>query len=560
MSKNSVLATKYRPIVFDDLIGQDVIRDTIYNSIQSNKIPNAYLLTGIRGTGKTTLARLIAKSLMCVNGIENLCKEKFCENCESISNSNNLDVLEMDSANKTSVNDVRELIEIAKFPPTLGKYKIYILDEAHQMSSSAMSALLKTLENPPPYLKIIFSTTDPRKLPVTILSRCQRYDLSRVKSKELFEYVKKIYVLENKDKENIKISDDALKLIVKISEGSVRDCLSLLDRLLITQTEGKELNLKIAQKIFGYFDKSSLIELFKYLFEGNEEEVIKIYRSIYDAGVEPKVFLNDFLELLYYFKNISSLKLEGTNFSLNDEEFKQISQLASNLSVETLILFWQFTIKTMDELYIVSNQNLSIEMFLVRLLYLKHIKQNNVSGTNNINIQDKKLNDQDKLFTTNDDQNLSIKNKTISQIKNISQEEKTLPKTQLNESKGKIEIRDFDDLINICNQKKEIKLKYELETNVNIVSFEDQRIEISFNENLDRDFVKYISTKLFEWTNQRWIITLSKKIGTPTKKQIKKQNKQILLEEAKKSIVYKKMIELFLDAELVDVEVKDKND
>ena len=560
MSKNSVLATKYRPIVFDDLIGQNVIRDTIYNSIQSNKIPNAYLLTGIRGTGKTTLARLIAKSLMCVNGIENLCKEKFCENCESISNSNNLDVLEMDSANKTSVNDVRELIEIAKFPPTLGKYKIYILDEAHQMSSSAMSALLKTLENPPSYLKIIFSTTDPRKLPVTILSRCQRYDLSRVKSKELFEYVKKIYELENKDKENIKIGDDALKLIVKVSEGSVRDCLSLLDRLLITQTEGKELNLKIAQKIFGYFDKSSLIELFKYLFEGNEEEVIKIYRSIYDAGVEPKVFLNDFLELLYYFKNISSLKLEGTNFSLNDEEFKQISQLASNLSVETLILFWQFTIKTMDELYIVSNQNLSIEMFLVRLLYLKHIKQNNVSGTNNINIQDKKLNDQDKLFTTKDDQNLSIKNKTISQIKNISQEEKTLPKTQLNEIKGRIEIKNFDDLINICNQKKEIKLKYELETNVNIVSFEDQRIEISFNENLDRDFVKYISTKLFEWTNQRWIITLSKKNGTPTKKQIKKQNKQILLEEAKKSIVYKKMIELFLDAELVDVEVKDKND
>jgi DNA polymerase-3 subunit gamma/tau len=560
MSKNSVLATKYRPRVFDDLIGQDIIRDTIYNSIQSNKIPNAYLLTGIRGTGKTTLARLIAKSLMCVNGIENLCKEKFCENCESISNSNNLDVLEMDSANKTSVNDVRELIEIAKFPPTLGKYKIYILDEAHQMSSSAMSALLKTLENPPPYLKIIFSTTDPRKLPVTILSRCQRYDLSRVKSKELFEYVKKIYELENKDKENIKIGDDALKLIVKVSEGSVRDCLSLLDRLLITQTEGKELNLKIAQKIFGYFDKSSLIELFKYLFEGNEEEVIRIYRSIYDAGVEPKVFLNDFLELLYYFKNISSLKLEGTNFSLNDEEFKQISQLASNLSVETLILFWQFTIKTMDELYIVSNQNLSIEMFLIRLLYLKHIKQNNVSGINNINIQDKKLNDQDKLFTTKGDQNLSIKNKTISQIKNISQEEKTLPKTQLNESKGKIEIRDFDDLINICNQKKEIKLKYELETNVNIVSFEDQRIEISFNENLDRDFVKYISTKLFEWTNQRWIITLSKKNGTPTKKQIKKQNKQILLEEAKKSIVYKKMIELFPDTELVDVEIRDKND
>jgi len=336
--------------------------------------------------------------------------------------------------------------------------------------------------------------------------------------------------------------------------------LSLLDRALISKSDGQELDFNNAQKIFGYFDKSSLIELFKNLFEGNEENVIRIYRSIYDKGVEPKIFLNDFLELLYYFKNISSLKLEGTNFSLNDEEFKQISELAAAVNSETMMLFWQFTIKTMDELNIVSNQNLSIEMFLIRLLYLKHVKQNNILETNNINISDNKLNDQNKLFTTTDDQNLNIKNKTISQIKNISQEEKTLPKTQLNEIKGKIEIKDFDDLINICNQKKEIKLKYELETNVNLVSFEDQRIEISFNENLDKDFVKDLSTKLFGWTNKRWIITLSKKNGMLTKKQVEKKNKQNLLEEAKKSTLYKKMIELFPDAELVDVELKDKND
>ncbi len=225
-----------------------------------------------------------------------------------------------------------------------------------------------------------------------------------------------------------------------------------------------------------------------------------------------------------------------------------------------MMLFWQFTIKTMDELNIVSNQNLSIEMFLIRLLYLKHVKQNNILETNNINISGNKLNDQNKLFTTTDDQNLNIKNKTISQIKNISQEEKTLPKTQLNEVKGKIEIKDFDDLINICNQKKEIKLKYELETNANLVSFEDQRIEISFNENLDKNFIKDLSTKLFAWTNKRWIITLSKKNGTLTKKQVEKQNKQNLLGEAKKSTLYKKMIELFPDAELADVEIKDKND
>ena len=555
LKKSQVLALKYRPQVFEDLIGQEIVVQTIFNSLKLNKVPNAYLFNGIRGVGKTTIARIVAKALNCKNGIEKLCKNNFCENCESIANSNHIDVLEMDAASKTGVDDVRDLIEFSRYPPTTAKFKIFIVDEVHQMSKAAFNALLKTLEEPPDYLKFIFATTEIKKIPVTVVSRCQRFDLSRVKSKELFEYIKKI-----KDLEKGKATDEVLKLIVKISEGSVRDALSLLDRALISKPDGQELDFNNAQKIFGYFDKSSLIELFKNLFEGNEENVIRIYRSIYDKGVEPKIFLNDFLELLYYFKNISSLKLEGTNFSLNDEEFKQISELAAAVNSETMMLFWQFTIKTMDELNIVSNQNLSIEMFLIRLLYLKHVKQNNILETNNINISDNKLNDQDKLFTTTDDQNLNIKNKTISQIKNISQEEKTLPKTQLNEIKGKIEIKDFDDLINICNQKKEVKLKYELETNVNLVSFEDQRIEISFNENLDKDFVKDLSTKLFGWTNKRWIITLSKKNGTLTKKQVEKQNKQNLLGEAKKSTLYKKMIELFPDAELVDVEIKDKND
>ena len=555
LKKSQVLALKYRPQVFEDLIGQEIVAQTIFNSIKLNKVPNAYLFNGIRGVGKTTIARIVAKALNCKNGVENLCKNNFCENCEAIANSNHIDVLEMDAASKTGVDDVRDLIEFSRYPPTTAKFKIFIVDEVHQMSKAAFNALLKTLEEPPDYLKFIFATTEIKKIPVTVVSRCQRFDLSRVKSKELFEYIKKI-----KDLETGKATDEVLKLIVKISEGSVRDALSLLDRALISKSDGQELDFNNAQKIFGYFDKSSLIELFKNLFEGNEENVIRIYRSIYDKGVEPKIFLNDFLELLYYFKNISSLKLEGTNFSLNDEEFKQISELAAAVNSETMMLFWQFTIKTMDELNIVSNQNLSIEMFLIRLLYLKHVKQNNILETNNINISDNKLNDQDKLFTTTDDQNLSIKKKTISQIKNISQEEKTIPKTQLNEIKGKIEIKDFDDLINICNQKKEIKLKYELETNVNLVSFEDQRIEISFNENLDKDFVKDLSAKLFGWTNKRWIITLSKKNGTLTKKQVEKQNKQNLLGEAKKSTLYKKMIELFPDAELVDVEIKDKND
>ena len=554
MNKNSkILALKYRPQVFDDLIGQDVVAETISNSIKSNKTPNAYLFTGIRGVGKTTIARIVAKSLNCLNGIDKICKDKQCENCEAISNSNHIDVLEMDAASKTGVDDVRDLIEFSRYGPTSAKYKIFIIDEVHMLSKQAFNALLKTLEEPPKYLKFIFATTEIKKIPVTIVSRCQRFDLSRIKSKELFEFINKV-----KDKENGKVTDDALKLIVKISEGSVRDALSLLDRILISQSNDKELDLKFAQKIFGYFDKSYLIDLFKLLFEGKEEDVIKIYRSLYDQGVEPKTFLNDFLEILYYFKNITSLRIEGTNFSLNDEEFKKIELLAKDISPQTLVIFWQFTIKTLDELEIVSNQNLSIEMFLIRLMYLIDIPKKEIETDNQLNngLISKNLNNNAEININKNDEKLEVKNKTISQIKNVSQEENTNPKVQTIEKKGKDKINNFDDLINMCNQKKELKLKYELETNVNLVNFDNQRVEISFNENLDKDFVKDLSLKLFEWTNERWIITFSKKSGQPSKKQRNEINKKQLLLEAKNSEVYKKMLEIFPDAELIDVEIK----
>ena len=301
IKNNKVLALKYRPRIFKDLIGQDIVAESISNSIRTNKIPNAFLFTGIRGVGKTTIARIIAKSLNCLNGIENLCNEKLCENCEAISNSNHIDVLEMDAASKTGVDDARDLIEFSRYGPTTAKYKIFIIDEVHMLSKQAFNALLKTLEEPPAYLKFIFATTEIKKIPITVVSRCQRFDLSRVKSLELFSFIKEIL-----KKENGKATDEALKLIVKISEGSVRDALSLLDRVLISKDLGSEIDLKCVQKTFGYFDKSNIIELFNYIFLGDEKKVLEIYRYIYDQGVEPKIFLNDFLELLYYLKNISS--------------------------------------------------------------------------------------------------------------------------------------------------------------------------------------------------------------------------------------------------------------
>jgi DNA polymerase III subunit gamma/tau len=549
MNKNTkVLALKYRPQTFDDLIGQDVVAETILNSIKENKVPNAYLFTGIRGIGKTTTARIVAKSLNCLNGIEKICKNELCENCIAISDSNHIDVLEMDAASKTGVDDVRDLIEFSRYGPTTAKYKIFIIDEVHMLSKQAFNALLKTLEEPPEYLKFIFATTEIKKIPITVVSRCQRFDLSRIKSLELFNFIKKI-----KDKEKGNASDDALKLIVKISEGSVRDALSLLDRALLTLDKDKELDLASAQKIFGYFDKSQLINLFQLIFEGKETEVLNIYREIYNQGVEPKIFINDFLELLYYFKNIQSLKVDGTNFSLNDEEFNRINEISKNINSETLILFWQFTIKTLGELDIVFNQNLSIEMFLIRLIHLESLK--NVSYSDN----EKESQTNKNISQEKEDDLFGIKDKVeaIGQMKNIVQEKDIKLKENKEIETQAILIQSFDDLLKVCSSKKEIKLRYELEKNVNLVSFEKQRIEISFNEDLNKDFVKDLSLKLYEWTNDRWIITLSKIKGQPSKKEEEINLKKALIENVKKSETYKNVIEKFPDAELIDVKKND---
>ena len=549
MNKNNkVLALKYRPQTFDDLIGQEIVSETIKNSIKANKTPNAYLFTGIRGVGKTTIARIVAKSLNCLNGIENNCKNK-CENCESITNSCHIDVLEMDAASKTGVDDVRDLIEFSRYGPTSSKFKIFIIDEVHMLSKQAFNALLKTLEEPPEYLKFIFATTEIKKIPITVVSRCQRFDLSRIKSLKLFEFIKKI-----KDKENGKVTDDALKLIVKISEGSVRDALSLLDRGLLSLENGKELDLISAQKIFGYFDKSKLIELLEFILKGDEDKVIETYKKIYDFGVEPKIFINDFMEILYYMKNIRFLTLESTNFSLNDGEFMKIKEISNKVDSKVFILFWQFAIKTLDELEIVSNQNLSIEMFLIRLIHLMDIKPKNEKFEKDIDNEVKIDNDDRSFQITN--------NETIDQIKNVAQEKKIKPDDESsNKVTNDLLINSFDDLIKISSLKKEMKLKYELEKNVNLVNFENGRIEISFNDNLDKDFVKDLSTKLFEWTNQRWLISFSKSKGEISINERDMQKKGELIEKAKNSNLYKETLNFFPDADLIKIKpIKDKKE
>ena len=552
---NKVLALKYRPKNFNELIGQDIVVETITNSIKLDKVPNAYLFTGIRGVGKTTTARIVAKSLNCKNGITDLCNEKMCEHCEAITNSNHLDVLEIDAASKTGIDDVRELIDLSKYNPTSAKYKIIILDEVHMLSKQAFNGLLKTLEEPPAHLKFIFVTTEVRKIPVTIISRCQRFDLHRVSIKQLSENLKNISKIER-----AKISEGGLMLIAKVAEGSVRDSLSLLDRAIVSQSiENKEIDEPFVRKMLGIADRSKILNLLSFIFQGKQKQSIELLREMISQGIEAKNFLNDLLEIIYFIQQTKSLGSFDSELTISESEKDIINSVSKDVSMPTLIVFWQFILKVIDELSFISNPILSLEMLIVRLVYLKEmpayeeiIESLKTKDSNQFSIdieENKQLN-----------KNINTENKSIStskeQIKNTTQRKPVLssiePKNLIRQE-TKEKVLSFEDLIFLSSKKKEIQLKYDLEKNVNLIKFSEGKIDISFNQNLDKNFVRNLSEKLLEWTGSRWVITLSKEIGQKTFSETQDIKNKELLDLEKKSEVNKQFKDIFSDGELLEV-------
>ena len=558
--EHKILALKYRPKNFGELIGQDVIVQTITNSIKLDKLPNAYLLTGIRGIGKTTTARLIAKAVNCS---ENFISKKSgeyckCSSCEEIDKSKHLDVLEMDAASRTGIDDVRELIESSKYNPTSAKYKIYIIDEVHMLSKQAFNGLLKTLEEPPPHLKFIFATTEVKKIPATIISRCQRFDLHRVSVQTLFSNLKKISKIENGQ-----ISDMALMLLAKASEGSVRDSLSLLDRALINQqVTKKEVDENYVRKMLGIANRSKVLEILNYIFLGDQKKSIDHLRQMVDEGIDPENFLNDLLEVIHLILQKKDLGNFDSDLSVSETEHGMINLISKDISSSTLMIFWQFILKGLDELSIVSNQILSLEMLVMRLLYLKDMPtyQSVLELINKDQSQQSNESSSPQKKTTTElrEKNETSKNYT-DQIKTTSQ-----TKLEIESQNQKVvsglhteNISSFEDLVILSSKKKEVELKYDLERNVNLIKFSEGKIDINFNENLGKNFVRRLSEKLLEWTKKRWVITLTKGEGQKTFLEQKTIEKNVMMDQEKKKPVYKDFKNIFPDGELLEVKKKD---
>ena len=483
-----VLARKYRPQTFADLIGQETLVQILTNAITTNRIANAYLLTGVRGVGKTTTARLIAMSLNCENKKEDTCEPcGGCASCQSIRSDHNLDVIEMDAASKTGVDDVREIIDNVKYKPVNCKFKIFIIDEVHMLSKSAFNALLKTLEEPPEHVKFIFATTEVKKIPVTILSRCQRFDLKRVDSKDLIQHLKKISKLEK-----VKIDEDAISLLVRAGDGSVRDSLSLLDQAIInTDTT---VSAETVSKMLGLADRGKIYDLLGHIAKGQASESLDLFRNLYNSGAD---ILMIFEELLNVIHSITQIKISPdiqNDISIPELERVKGSEFATQLSMNSLSLMWQVLFKGFQELQNGFHLFQHGEMIIVRLIFIN----NSPNPEPNKKNSPKKI-DQTKLETSDN----TVKKKIdIESNPNIIDS----PIKKETENTTAIQISNFRQFVDYFYNKREALLHAQLYNSVKLISFKEGEVTINTSSLRDPHFNRNVAKLISTWTGRIWQI------------------------------------------------------
>ena len=557
-----ILAQKYRPSLFSEVVGQDSLVRTVSNTIESNRLPNAWILTGIRGVGKTSIARIIARSLNCIGkdgkGVATVNPCGICDNCISISEDRHVDVIEMDAASRTGVADIREIIESVKYSPTSARYKVYIIDEVHMLSTAAFNALLKTLEEPPPHVKFVFATTEIRKLPITVLSRCQRFDLRRVSVNTLHSYF-----LEIAEKEKFKITSEALQIISVAADGSIRDGLSLLDQAM--SGGSKEITNDIVKKMLGMADKNKVLDLFENLMQGSTSAALKNLNDQYEMGVEPSVVIQELLETIHWLTRLKVAPEVAEEFDTPENNKVKGLNLSSKLSIPILTRAWQIMLKGLEDARAAPNSLQAVEMVLIRLSHaskmpppaelIKKLQKDQKNSNSNVSAQEILQNTdshQETVHISNKrsensnipDTSLEYENKFISE----GSEALKLDETPTDDNPST-----FKDLVDLAKDKMEPRLNYWLINDVHLVHFKTGHIEIRLRDGSYENLVGELSQCLDDWTGKRWVIAISNKEGEPTLAQQQSSKEEAIYELASQNPIVKSVLDAFPGSKVKNV-------